>query len=120
MLLKIECEREVLDSHGDEVVLILTREISFKSVHCFMKAPFPGNSLFEFGGELSEFRLGELTEFTQSEWAQNSLSAWHSKSSHTPPALRHFSIQFMSENLDFHILAEGVYLLDECSSDYSL
>jgi len=120
VLLEIEYEREVLDSHGDEVVLILKREISFKSVHGFMKTPFPGNSLFEFEGESSEFGLGELTEFTQSEWTQNSLSAWRSKSSHTPPAIRHFSIQFMSENLDFHILAEEVSLLEERPSDYSL
>lgn len=117
VLLDVECEREVLDGYGDEVILSLRREILFKYVYAFIKLPFPGNALFEFEGEPSEFRLGDLTEFAKSEWVRSSLSAWCSKSSHSPPAIRHFSIQFMSENLAFHILAEGVFLSDARSID---
>ena len=117
VLLDIEYEREVLDGDGNENILSLTREICFKRVNAFVKTPFPGSAIFEFEGEPGEFRLGELTEFTQSEWVRSSLSSWRSKSSHAPPAIRHFSIQFMSENLAFHILAEGVFLSDERSND---
>ncbi|WP_150782804.1 hypothetical protein [Pseudomonas fluorescens] len=113
VLIDVEYEREILDNYGNEVILSLRREILFKHAHAFMKIPFPGNSLFEFEGEPNEFRLGELTEFVQSEWVRNSLSAWCLRSSHTPPAIRHFSIQFLSENLAFHILSEGAILSDE-------
>ncbi|NWB51308.1 hypothetical protein [Pseudomonas gingeri] len=118
VLLDIEYEKEVLDDYGNEIVLSLKREIVFKCARAFIKVPFPESAIFEFEGESSGFRLGELTEFTQSEWVSNSLSAWCLKSSHTPPKVRHFSIQFMSENIAFHILAEEVLLSDERSSEH--
>ncbi len=114
VILDIEYEKEVLVD-SEEVVLALRREIAFKSVRCFMREPFPGGAIFEFDGDPGKFRLGKLTEFIDSELARNNLKAWRSVSSHEPPKLRHFSIQFLSENLTFHVLAVDVFLSSELS-----
>ena len=39
--------------------------------------------------------------------------AWRALYTHTPPTMRHFSIQFMAENIAFEILAAEVILTDE-------
>ena len=114
VILDIEYEKEVLVD-SEEVVLALRREIAFKSVRCFMREPFPGGAIFEFDGDPGKFRLGKLTEFIDSELARNNFKAWRSVSSHEPPKLRHFSIQFLSENLTFHVLAVDVFLSSELS-----
>lgn len=114
VILDIEYEKEVVVD-GEEVVLALRREIAFKSVRYFIREPFPGGAIFEFGGGASEFRLGKLTEFIESELVRENLKAWRSVSSHEPPKLRHFSIQFFSENLSFHVLAVDVLLSNELS-----
>jgi hypothetical protein len=106
-------EREAPDDERDEAMTLLTREIRFSRVHSLIKQPFPGSTLFAFDAGSGRYTLGELTEFTQSDWAAASLAAWRSISSHTPPSLRHFSIQFMAENVAFHVLAEDVVLLEE-------
>lgn len=64
-------------------------------------------------GEPREFRLGKLTEFMDSEWIRNTLKVWCSVSSYEPPKLRYFSIQFLSGDLAFHVLAVDVFLSDE-------
>ena len=115
VILDIEYEKEVV-VHGKEVVLALKREVAFKSVRCFIREPFPRGAIFEFAGDPSDFRLGKLTEFIESELIKNALKAWRSVSSHEPPKLRHFSIQFLSENLNFHVLALDVFLSNELSS----
>lgn len=112
VVLSIEYENEVL-VNNEEVVLALRREVAFKSVRCFIREPFPGGALFEFDGDPSELRLGKLTEFIESELVRDNLKAWRSVSSHEPPRLRHFSIQFLSENLTFHVLAVDVFLSSE-------
>lgn len=114
VILGIEYEKEVIVD-SEEIVLTLRREVAFKSVRCFIREPFPGGAIFEFYGDPSEFRLGKLTEFTDSELVRNNLKAWRSVSSHEPPKFRHFSIQFLSENLAFHVLAVDVFLSDELS-----
>lgn len=114
MILDIEYEKEVVVD-SEEVVLALRREVAFKSVRCFIREPFPRGAIFEFDGGPSEFRLGKLTEFIDSELVRNNLKAWRSVSSHEPPKLRHFSIQFLSENLTFHVLAVDVFLSNELS-----
>lgn len=114
VILDIEYEKEVVVDR-EEVVLLVRREVLFKSVRCFIREPFPGASLFEFEGDSSEFGLGQLTEFKDSQWASDNLKSWRSVSSHEPPNLRHFSIQFLSENLAFHVLAIDVLLSDERS-----
>lgn len=112
VVLSIEYENEVL-VNNEEVVLALRREVAFKSVRCFIREPFPGGAIFEFDGDPSELRLGKLTEFIESELVRDNLKAWRSVSSHEPPRLRHFSIQFLSENLTFHVLAVDVFLSSE-------
>ncbi|WP_448132729.1 hypothetical protein [Stenotrophomonas rhizophila] len=113
VVLEVAYEREAPDDERDEAMTMLTREIRFSRAHSLIKQPFPGSTLFAFDAGSGRYTLGELTEFTQSDWAAGSLAAWRSISSHTPPSLRHFSIQFMAENVAFHVLAEDVVLLEE-------
>lgn len=112
VILDIEYEKEVVVDR-EEVVLVVRREVLFKSVRCFIREPFPGGSIFEFEGDPSAFALGKLTEFKDSQWGSDNLKLWRSVSSHEPPNSRHFSIQFLSENLAFHVLALEVSLSDE-------
>ncbi len=114
VILDIEYEKEVVVD-SEEVVLALRREVEFKSVRYFIREPFPGGAIFEFDGDPSGFRLGKLTEFKDSELVRSNVKAWRSVSSHEPPKLRHFSIQFLSENLTFHVLAVDVFLSNELS-----
>lgn len=114
VILDIQYEKEaVVDS--EEVVLTIKREIVFMSVRCFIREPFPGGTMFEFDGDSCEFQLGKLTEFRNSEWVREDLKAWRTASSHEPLELKHFSIQFLSENLTFHVLAADVFLSNELS-----
>ncbi len=110
VVLKVVYEREM---PGDEAMVMLTREICFRHVHSLIRLPFPGSALFRFDAGSGAFPLGELTEFLQSDWVADSLAASRAISSHAPPSLRHFSIQFMAENVAFHVLADDVVLLDE-------
>jgi len=114
VIIEIEYEKEIV-VNGEEVAFALRRELVFRSVRCFIREPFPGGTIFEFDGDPSEFRLGELTEFIGSELVRENLRAWRSVSSHDPAKLRHFSIQFLSENLAFHVLAVDVFLSGELS-----
>lgn len=115
LVLDVEYEKDTFDADGNEGVSIVRREMVFKYVHSFIKLPFPGSIIFNFLGESSEFGLGELTEFRESEFVQKSLDSWRLLTSLEPPRLRHFSIQFLAENVAFHLLAEEVFLSGELS-----
>lgn len=112
LILDVDYEKEVL-INNEEVVLALRREITFNYVRCFIREPFPGGSIFEFDSTGGEFRTGQLTEFTHSEWLNDSLRIWSIVSSQESPKFRHFSIQFLSENLSFDVLAVDVFLSAE-------
>lgn len=112
VILDIDYEKEILVDN-EEVVLALRREITFNYVRCFIRGPFPGVSLFELDSVPSEFKLGKLTEFADSEWLRDNLKTWSLVSSHESPKFRHFSIQFLSENVAFDVLAVDVFLSDE-------
>lgn len=113
VILDIEYERDVPGIEGADTVQSLRREIAFKSVRAFMRVPFPGSMFFEFYGDSSKFGLGELTEFMGSEWVSSSMEVCGSVSAGGSSEVRHFSIQFLSENVAFHVLAEAVSLSDE-------
>ncbi|MDG9927847.1 MULTISPECIES: hypothetical protein [unclassified Pseudomonas] len=113
VILDVEYERDASDIDGVDVVLGLRREIVFKFVRDFVRTPFPGSTFFEFEGDSSKFGLGELTEFVDSEFVRSSLESSHSVSSGELSGIRHFSIQFLSENVAFHVLAEDVILSGE-------
>ncbi|MFF7707577.1 hypothetical protein [Pseudomonas sp. NPDC007930] len=113
VVLDVEYERDDSDTDGVDVVLSLRREIVFKFVRDFVRVSFPGSAFFEFEGDSSKFRLGELTEFVDSEFVRVSLESAHSVSSGELSGIRHFSIQFLSENVAFHVLAEDVILSGE-------
>ncbi|MHC8349442.1 hypothetical protein ACYZT7_08695 [Pseudomonas sp. RT4P38] len=115
LVLDVEYENDTFDADGNEGVSIVRREIVFKCVHSFIKFPFPGDVIFKFLGDSSEFGLGELTEFRESEFVRKSLDSWRLLTSLEPPRLRHFSIQFLAENMAFHVLAEEVFLSGELS-----
>lgn len=113
VVLEVVYERDAPGEQRDDAITMLMREIRFSRVHSLIKQPFPGSTLFAFDAGSGSFTLGELTEFTRSDWVAGSLAAWRSISSHAPPSIRHFSIQFMAENVAFHVLAEDVVLLEE-------
>ncbi|WP_155402032.1 hypothetical protein [Pseudomonas fluorescens] len=113
VILDVEYERDVPGVDGTDAVRSLRREIVFKFVRDFVRTPFPGSAFFEFDGDSSKFALGELTEFVDSELVRTSLEARRFVSGGGPPGVRHFSIQFLSEKIAFHILAEDVFLSDE-------
>ncbi|WP_145316649.1 hypothetical protein [Pseudomonas sp. SJZ080] len=115
LVLDVEYEKDIFDADGSEELSIVRREMVFKNVHSFIKLPFPGSVLFSFLGDASEFGLGELTEFRESDFVRNSLDSWRLLTSLEPPRLKHFSIQFLAENMAFHILAEEVFLSGELS-----
>lgn len=110
VILDVEYERDVPDA---DTVQSLRRDIAFKSVRAFVRVPFPGSMFFEFNGDSSAFGLGELTEFMYSEWASPNMEVCRSVSAGGSPGVRHFSIQFLSENVAFHVLAETVVLSEE-------
>lgn len=113
IIIEIEYERDVLVIENSETVQNFRRYLFFKSVNSFVRMPFPGVGLFEFCGDSSKFRLGELTEFLDSEWASPSMKVGYPVSAGCPQHIRHFSIQFLSENIAFHVLAENVSLSEE-------
>ncbi|MFJ4055631.1 hypothetical protein ACIPZC_19550 [Pseudomonas sp. NPDC089743] len=113
VILDIEYERDVPGAEGADAVQGLRREIVFKSVRAFIRMTFPGSMFFEFYGDSSKFGLGELTEFMASEWVSSSMEVCGSLSDGSSSEVRHFSIQFLSENVAFHVLAEAVSLSDE-------
>lgn len=110
VMLDVEYERDVPD---DDTVESLRRIIAFKTVRAFIRVPFPGAMFFEFEGDSSKFGLGELTEFVDSDWASSSMETCRSVPASGSSEVRHFSIQFLSENVAFHVLAEAVSLSDE-------
>ncbi|WP_200553292.1 hypothetical protein [Kosakonia sp. LAM2021] len=112
IVLEIEYEKEQLE--GDKnITNIFRRDIIFKSVRYFMRVPFPGNGGFEYIGVPSQFQLGKLTEFLDSDLIRNNAQEWSRIASHQQPAFRHFSIQFLSVNIAFHVLAISVLVSDE-------
>lgn len=118
VVLEVDYEKEVSDPEGvGEITLLYRRQITFKFARYFFSAPFPGATPFEFTGDSSDFNLGKLTEFLDSEFVKDSMRVWRSVSSHNAPNLRHFCIQFLSENIGFHVLAEDVFLSDELPVD---
>lgn len=112
VILDINYEKEIF-VNNEEVVLPLRREITFNNARCFIREPFPGGAFFEFDGAQGEFGLGKLTEFMDSEWLSDNLKTWRLASSQESPTFRHFSIQFLSENSAFDVLAVDVFLSDE-------
>lgn len=115
VILDIDYEKEIV-VNNEEIVLALRREITFNNARCFIREPFPGGAIFEFDGAQGEFGLGKLTEFMDSEWLRDNLKTWSRVSSQRSPMFRHFSIQFLSENITFDVLAVDVYLSDELPS----
>ncbi|WP_426287976.1 hypothetical protein [Luteibacter sp. E-22] len=92
---------------------IAERTFLFDYATAFLRQPFPGGFAFEVVGEASGLKLGRLTEFRCSEYVDHYLRARATVTAHPPPPVRHFSIQFLSENLDVHVLASDVRLSGE-------
>lgn len=90
---------------SDEGEEKLKREIRFNGVCAFYKSAFPGASgLINISYE-GKWPIGSLIEFEQSDVA----SAW---SEHYPGRsnIKHYLMQFTSENIQFHIVATGYVL----------
>jgi len=94
---------------GADETLLVRRELRFKNVSHFLKLPFPAIDFFQFAGDASEFALGALTEFRRSDLLSLGGVSFESG------RIKHFSIQFLSENLSLHVIAEEVSLSEELS-----
>lgn len=106
----IRYDRE--DSSSGEISLA-EREFRFEYAPVFLRQPFPGGFSFEVVGDATDLKLGALTEFQSSEFVDRYLGDRATITSHPVPRVRHFSIQFLSENLDVHVIAADVSLSDE-------
>lgn len=103
----IEIEYDKSGEEGD--VGYAKREMKFKAARAFIKSLFPGPSIFEYEGNSENYTLGVLNEFEVSDFFRvfaGELPANKIK-------LRHFSIEFMAENIAFNILAEDIILTGE-------
>ncbi len=112
-ILDIEYEKNTPGIDDSYSIQRVRREIVFKYARLFMRVPFPGSSFFEFDGDSSGLRLGELTEFTDSELIDSDTDARNLAVSLGIARMKHFSIQFLAENVAFHVLAESFVLGDE-------
>lgn len=113
VILDVEYERDLSSSGEDDAASLCKREILFKYARYFMKTPFPGAVFFEYDKNSEKPSVGGLTEFLDSEFAKNSTDAHQSMHGGKVPKMRHFSVQFLSANIGFHVLAEEVFLSDE-------
>ncbi|MFJ4248016.1 hypothetical protein [Pseudomonas sp. NPDC089741] len=87
--------------------LSVKRELCFKNVSCLIKLPFPERGVFEFVDDASGLALGVLTEFKKSELLEGRQAGFETE------RYKHYSIQFLSENLSLHLVAEGYILSEE-------
>jgi len=100
------------DSPSGQICTV-ERDLRFEFAASVVRQPFPGGFVFEVAGDTKDLKLGALTEFQSSEFVDRYLSARLAVTSHRPVQMRHFAIQFLSENLDVHVIATGVILSDE-------
>jgi len=115
VVLDVLYENESLDSDiEDETIHYSKREIVFKSVKIFIKTPTPGFSLFEYDSisESNKPEPGSLIEYLSTDFAKNSMKSYRAMFDRDS-CERHFSVQFLSANVGFHILAENVLLSGE-------
>jgi len=89
---------------------IAKRVLVFKGAHIFAKEPFPGNFLFD---GLGIDKVGHFVAFRQSDLIMNYESVSHRLYGSNFTKLRHFYIQFLSENMSIHALARDFSLSDE-------
>jgi hypothetical protein len=112
LVIEIEYEKELPSSEGEDV-LDCKREMVFKFARYFIKTPFPGEVFFEYDENSQKPSVGGLTEFLYSEFSKNSTDTYQAMHGNKSPIMRHFSIQFLSANIGFHVLAEEVFLSEE-------
>lgn len=87
------------------------REINFSGVCAFYKSNFPGASgLIDVSYE-SKWTIGSLIEFDHSEVAD----AWNEHFSGRMN-IKHYLIQFASENIQVHVMGESFVLKNECQT----
>lgn len=112
VIIHVEYERHDEDAEKADGAHRFKREFVFQNVRNFLRSPFPDISFFELVGDSEGVRLGELIEFLYSDLVRVSLEA-HPPAPDRSSQIRHFSIQFLSANVAFHVLAEEFYLSDE-------
>jgi len=94
-------------------ISLAEREFRFEYAPAFLRQPFPGGFSFQVAGDATDLKLGVLTEFQFSEFVDRYLRGRATITSNSVPRMRHFCIQFLSENMDVHVVAADVSLSDE-------
>jgi hypothetical protein len=125
--LVLEVTYDEPDSETREGVGLLRRQMTFRHAAYVIRAPFPGvdplhpesanviglRSSVKAGATLPDERLaeiGSLIEIEDSDFLEGCKQVYGRISGHAPPAFRHFSINFLSENVRFQIIAVDVTL----------
>jgi hypothetical protein len=116
-ILEVEYEKERPPGSKREAPQLCRREIAFQSAAYFFKFPFPGADPFKIEGTAVKIALGSLTELVDSDFVKECRRVWREVSGHEAPPFRHFYIQFLSENVGFHVVAENFRLSDELPVD---
>lgn len=95
------------------VVQLMERDLLFVFAPVFLRHPFPGSFLFEMIGSADGLTLGHLSELGFSEFCQRYVASQPIPSLSRLPPVRHYAVQFLAENLGFHVLASGVEVSPE-------
>lgn len=109
--LTIRYEKEIEDE-----TRIMAMDITFVRARMFLKQPFPGGWIFDSIDAVSPIELGHVSEYVVSEFIQRFLDKQRSTFRYAPTDVRHFTVQFLYENMEFHILASDVFIGDEFPS----
>ncbi len=93
---------------------LLKRHLRFLAVSAFYAAAFPGRSVLdvEYGEDAPRDCLGSLLEFPNSEAAAAWTDYWRKSWPDTKRVIKHYSIQFLSENQTMEVFAEGFELTE--------
>ena len=96
------------DTEGE--AQLMERELLFIFAPVFLRHPFPGIFIFEMQAGADRLSLGHLSELGFSEFCQAYVSSQAINSLSSLPKVRHYTVQFLAENVALDVLASGVQL----------
>ncbi|UPG89472.1 hypothetical protein L2Y96_19060 [Luteibacter aegosomaticola] len=106
--LSVLYEKEV-----DDDLRIMKIDLIFVRARMFLKQSFPGGWMFESIAAENLIELGHVSEYVVSDFVQRFLEKQRAAFHYAPTDVRHFNVQFLYENIEFHILASDVLVGEE-------
>ena len=109
VVIEVSYEKEILNNQ----FVLYRRELLFSGVKYFIKSPLPGWDIVleTFGHKV--YSSGCLTTVRNSVYLNNCKKFYASRFGIELNTLKHFYVQFLSENCSFHVLAKSVELSPE-------